>query len=186
MLSMAIPRLEPDGTALLVVDVQERLLPAMHNSADVERQVGRMIDGANVLGLPILVTEQYRKGLGLTVPSLADRLKSAVCVEEKLKFSACVEPVIAALEQRSIRSVVVVGIEAHVCVMQSCLDLAELGYVVAAAVDAIGSRRLADQSAAVDRLVQAGVIPTTVESALLEMTHEAGTDRFKAILPVIK
>jgi len=70
--------------------------------------------------------------------------------------------------------------------MQSCLDLVESGYIVAVAVDAIGSRRATDQCAAVDRLVQAGVLPTTVESSLLEMVHEAGTDIFKAILPVIK
>jgi nicotinamidase-related amidase len=183
---MAIPRLELDDTALLVVDVQERLLPAMHNAVDVERQVGRMIDGANVLGVPILVTEQYRKGLGLTVPALAQRLESAVCVQEKLKFSACVEPVLATLKRRAIRSVVVVGIEAHVCVMQTCLDLAESGYVVAVAVDAIGSRKALDQQAAIERLVQSGILPTTVESALLEMVHEAGTARFKAMLPVIK
>lgn len=183
---MAIPRLELDDTALLVVDVQERLLPAMHNAADVERQVARMIDGANVLEVPILVTEQYRKGLGLTVPALADRLASAVCVEEKLKFSACVEPVLATLKRRAIRSVVVVGIEAHVCVMQTCLDLMESGYVVAVAVDAIGSRRALDQRTAVERLIRSGILPTTVESVLLELVREAGTARFKAILPVIK
>jgi len=124
----------------------------MHNASDVERQVGRMIDGAAVLGLPVMATEQYRKGLGETVPSVAERLKNAVCVEEKLIFSACIEPVRRGLAERSIRSVVVVGIEAHVGVLQSCLDLLEDGYVVAVAEDAIGSRLAADQAAGLSTL----------------------------------
>ncbi len=183
---MAIPRFHIDSTALLVVDVQEKLLPAMHDPDQVVRQVGRLIDGANVLGVPVLVTEQYRKGLGVTVPELSERLSGAICNHEKLKFSACIEPVRDELTARGIRGVIVCGIEAHVCVMQTCLDLAELGYVVGITVDATNSRRPADRDAAVDRVTQAGVVATTVESVLLELVHEAGTDRFKAILPIIK
>ena len=169
-----------------MVDVQVKLLPAMHGADELVQQTGRLIDGANVLGLPVLVTEQYRKGLGPTVPVLAGRLEGAVCNHEKLKFSACIEPVREALVQRQVRSVLVCGIEAHVCVLQTCLDLMDVGYVVAVAVDAITSRRPGDRDAAVQRLIQAGVVPTTVESALLELVHEAGGDRFKAVIPLIK
>jgi nicotinamidase-related amidase len=183
---MAIPRLHPSHTALLVVDVQEKLLPHMHNASAVARQCGRLIDGFNVLGLPILVTEQYRKGLGVTVPELAGKLGSAVCNHEKLRFSACIDPVREALQHRGVRSVVVCGIEAHVCVLQSCLDLADRGYVTALATDAVGSRRASDQAAAVQRLTQAGVLPTSAESCLLELVGEAGTAAFKAMLPVIR
>lgn len=183
---MAISRLRLDATALLVIDVQEKLLPHMHNAAQVVAQSGRLIDGAKALGVPILVTEQYRKGLGVTVPELGQRLADAVCNVEKLKFSACVEPIREELGRLGVRAVLVCGIEAHVCVLQSCLDLAEAGYIVAVALDAIGSRRSEDHAAAVQRMVQAQIVPTTVESALLELVHEAGTSRFKAVLPIIK
>jgi nicotinamidase-related amidase len=183
---MPIQRFSLDHTALLVVDVQEKLLPVMHNAADVERQVARLIDGFNALHRPVLVTEQYRKGLGVTVPALASRLGTAVCNHEKLRFSACIEPIRNELIQRQITSVVVCGIEAHVCVLQTCLELADVGFITGVAVDAIGSRRGADMHPAVARMTQAGIVPTTVESVLLELVHEAGTDRFRAILPLIK
>lgn len=175
-----------DRTALLVVDIQERLLPHMHNAAEVEGQAGRLIDCCNALGVPVLVTEQYRKGLGVTVASLAGRLSTSVCNEEKLKFSGCIKPVRDHLQDRGIRGVIVCGIEAHVCVLQTCLELIDSGYVTALACDAIGSRRAADQQVAVQRMIHAGVVPTTVESAVLELVHEAGTSQFKAVLPLIK
>jgi nicotinamidase-related amidase len=182
---MALPRLDRTHTALLVVDLQERLLPHMHNAADLTIQAGKLIDGAKILGLPILVTEQYRKGLGATVPEVAARLGDTPRFE-KLKFSACIDPVRQALASRPIRNVILCGIEAHVCVLQTALDLMDTGFLVALAIDAIGSRRRTDQDAAVARMTQAGVLPTTVESALLEMLREAGTPEFKAMLDVIK
>ncbi len=183
---MPIPRLHLAETALLVVDMQEKLLPAMHDPQGVTSQVGRLIDGFNALELPILVTEQYRNGLGETVPELAEKLKNAVCCEEKLKFSACIEPIRDHLTRLQVRSVVVCGIEAHVCVLQTCLELMNGGYVTAVAADAVSSRREFDQTTAISRLTQAGVIPTTVESVLLELVHEAGTEAFGAVLPIIK
>ena len=183
---MSINRLQLGQAALLVVDVQEKLLPHMHNADQVVEQVGKLIDGANILEIPVLVSEQYRKGLGVTVSPLSDKLSSAVCNCEKIKFSACIEPIRKQLAKLGVRQVIVCGIEAHVCVLQTCLDLLDLGFVTAVAVDATGSRRESDQDAAVERMVQSGVIPTTVESSLLELVHEAGGSRFKAILPVIK
>ena len=179
-------RLKAESTALVVVDVQEKLVPAIAEADVVVQQIGQLIDGAKVLQIPILVTEQYRKGLGRTVPQLAKRLDHAVCNVEKLKFSACIEPIRSALSDLGARTVLVCGIEAHVCVLQSCLDLLEAGYVVAVAVDAVGSRRRLDRDMAIQRLEQAGVVPTTVESGLLEMIHAAGTEPFKAILPLIR
>ena len=183
---MPAPRLNLGDVALLVVDVQERLVPVMHQAEALVTQVGRLIDGVNLLGVPVLVTEQYRKGLGVTVQPVATRLTDAVCNEEKLRFSACIEPVMDHLRRTGARTVLVCGIEAHVCVLQSCLDLADAGFVVFVATDAIASRRPEDRSTAVARLTQAGVVPTTVESALLELVQEAGGERFKAILPVIR
>lgn len=183
---MPAPRLQLGDVALLVVDVQEKLVPVMHEAEALVAQVGRLIDGVKLLDVPVLVTEQYRKGLGATVVPLAERLTDAACNEEKLRFSACIEPVMEQLRRTGTRTVLVCGIEAHVCVLQTCLDLADAGYVVFLAVDATTSRRPSDKAAAVARLTQAGIVPTTVESALLELVHEAGGDRFKAVLPVIR
>lgn len=179
-------RLQLQHTALLVVDVQEKLVPHMHAPDALVGQIDRLITGANALNVPVLVTEQYPKGLGTTIPRLTASLSSAVCRHEKVKFSACIEPVRETLARHHIRSVLVCGIEAHVCVLQTCLDLADAGFLPAVVADAIGSRRSSDQEVALMRLIQAGVIPTTVESALLELVHEASGDRFKSILPVIR
>jgi nicotinamidase-related amidase len=160
----------------------------MHNAAEVAGQTRRLVAGAAALGLPVLATEQYRQGLGPTVPEVAGALAAARALGqfEKLKFSAWIEPVRAALVERQVRSVIVCGLEAHVCVLQTCLDLIDAGYVTAVALDAIGSRRPADRDAAVARMIQAGALPTTVESALLEMTHEAGTELFGRVLGIIR
>jgi nicotinamidase-related amidase len=185
---MTPPRLRAPHTAILVVDIQEKLLPHMHNAPAVAGQTRRLVAGAAALGLPVLATEQYRQGLGQTVPEVADALTQAQGLGpyEKLKFSAWIEPVRAALIERQARSVIVCGIEAHVCVLQTCLDLVDAGYLTAVAMDAIGSRHPADQDAAVLRLTQAGVVPTTVESALLELTREAGTELFRRVLGIIR
>lgn len=183
---MSAVRLQLERTAVLVVDVQEKLLPVMDESDHVLQQIGKLVDGAAALQLPTLVTEQYRQGLGCTVQQLATKLTHAVCNEEKMSFSACIEPICHRLKETGTRSVLVCGIEAHVCVLQSCLDLIDAGFIVAVVVDAIGSRRAVDRESAVQRMVQAGVLPTTVEAALLELVHEAGSDRFKAVLPIIK
>jgi len=183
---MPTMRLIHERTALLLVDMQEKLLPHMHEADRVVAGCARLVDAAIALDLPILFTEQYRKGLGETVAPLATKLNAAVCRHEKLKFSACIEPIRDELREREIRSVIVCGIEAHVCVLQTCLDLLDLGWVTAMAVDAIGSRRASDKDVAVKRMTQAGVIPATTESAILELVREAGTDAFKAVLPIIK
>ena len=186
---MPVPRFDIKHTAMLVVDMQEKLVPHMHNAEAVVAAAGKLIDTVNILGVPVLVTEQYRKGLGVTVAALAGRLKSALCNQEKLEFSACIEPIRSQLAESAIRSVIVCGLEAHVCVLQTCLDLADAGYITGVVVDAIASRRLSDQQAAVDRMRQEGVLVTTVESVILELVGgagDAGGDRFKRILPIIR
>jgi nicotinamidase-related amidase len=183
---MPLPRLIAGYTAILVVDMQEKLLAQIHEAQAVERQVARLLEGARVLGLPVVVTEQYRKGLGPTVTEVARRLPAETPVHEKLQFSALIAPVREELVRRSVRSVLVCGIEAHVCVLQTCLDLCDSGFVSFLAVDAIGSRRPMDRDVAIQRVTQAGVVPTTVESALLDVAREAGGQGFKELLAVIK
>ncbi|MEX2213203.1 MAG: hydrolase [Phycisphaeraceae bacterium] len=183
---MSLPRFMIGRSALLVVDVQEKLVPAMAGGEELVESVGRLIDGANLLEVPVLATEQYPRGLGPTVPAIAARLAGAACVEEKLKFSACIEPVRAKLLEKRVHSVIVCGIEAHVCVLQTCLDLIEAGYVTAFVTDAITSRSAIDRETAVQRLIQAGAVPVTVESVLFELQHEAGSERFKALSRLVK
>lgn len=183
---MPTPRLDPERTALLVIDLQERLLPVIKSGEELVRRAGRAMDGFNVLELPIIVTEQYRKGLGETHPRLLRRVPESGTVVEKLKFSACIAPVRRRLSDLGIRSVVLLGIEAHVCVLQTALDLLDAGYVTAVALDGIGSRRTTDHQTSVQRMVQAGVVPTTVESVLFELVQEAGTDRFARVRKLIK
>jgi nicotinamidase-related amidase len=183
---MPIPRLRLERAALLVVDLQEKLLPVIQHADQVVAQSIRLIRGCAALGLPIYCTEQYPKGLGATVePVRAALPKDTVC-EPKLKFSACIDPLRKQLEAAERSTVLLCGIEAHVCVMQTALDLLDGGFQPMIVTDAIGSRRPADMATALERMTQAGVVPVTVEMALLELVHEAGTERFKAVLPIIR
>lgn len=183
---MATMRLDHNATALLVVDMQQRLMAVMHEPKRAAERASRLIQGFGAMGLFTMATEQYPKGLGPTVAEVSESLGQSVAVYEKLKFSASIEPVRAAFETRGVRSVLVAGIEAHICVAQTCLDLLDAGYVVAVAWDAVTSRRAMDYEVAKDRLTQAGVLAMTVESALMELAHEAGGERFKAIREIIK
>lgn len=183
---MAIPRLDIDHTVLLVVDFQERLLPTIDGHERVAQRAGVLISGCRVLGVPAVVTEQYPAGLGHTVPAIHDALSGCVKPVEKLKFSACVAEVRERLAAMGRRTVLLCGIETHVCVMQTALDLAAEGYVVAVTSDATGSRRPDDHEAGLIRMRQAGILQVSTEMALMELTREAGTERFKSLLPIIK
>lgn len=183
---MPISRMILKRSAVLVLDMQEKLLPQIDQSEKVIAQVGRLIDGANALAVPVLVTEQYRKGLGDTVEPLKNKLATAVCNEEKMLFSALIAPVLARLRELEVTQVVVCGIETHICVLQTCMDLIEKGFETAVVVDAVSSRRPVDKEVGLMRMQQIGIVPVTVESLLLEWVKEAGTEAFKAILPVIR
>lgn len=171
-------------TALLVIDVQEKLLPAIHDKERVLDRVRLALRGAKILGVPTLVTEQYPKGLGRTVPGLADLVSEPV---EKVCFSSCgAGDVLKRLEKAKRIKVLVVGIEAHVCVQQTVLDLLASGFEPYIAVDAIGSRRQEDKDWAVRRMIDAGAAPTTAEAAVFEWTESASHPRFKEISQLIK
>ena len=179
-------RLRRGTTALLVIDVQERLLPVIDAAAEIAKRIGVAIEGALVTGVPVLVTEQYPKGLGRTVPSLTRHLKE-ITPFEKLSFSCCgVEGVDRALEKLAPASVLIAGIETHVCVMQTCLDLIERGTTPVLLADCAGSRHEHDHLYALERLRNAGAVISTVESTLFEITGTAGTDEFKQISRLVK
>ncbi len=178
-------RLRVEDCLLLVVDLQEKLVPVMADEKTLVRRASRLIRAAGALGVPRVVTEQYPKGLGRTLPKLMKVLGEA-SIHEKMKFSACVEPVAAAIKDSGRSTVVVIGIEAHVCVLLTCLDLLERGYRVALPLDGTASRRAIDRDAAVRRLLTAGVVPTTVESVMFEWAQTAEGDAFRAIRDIVK
>lgn len=179
MLSRSPELMSRGDTALLVVDVQEKLVPAISGSARVVWNVRRLIDGAKILGLPVAATEQYPQGLGPTASELAQRLGR---IPSKLTFSCggCPE-VFDELRSRGVHKLLVCGIEAHVCVQQTVLDLLADGWRVYVSADAIGSRFEIDCQTALRRMDSAGAILTTTEAALFEWCQVAGTPEFKEI-----
>ncbi len=166
-------------TALLVVDVQEKLLPFIVGGPRVVWNIRRLLDAAKILGLPVAGTEQYPKGLGPTVAELAERLHA---LPSKLRFSAggCPE-VFAELRSRDIRNVLVVGIETHVCIQQTALDLLADGWRVFVAADAVGSRFDVDYRTALRRMDSAGATLCTTEAAMFEWCETAAAAEFKQI-----
>jgi nicotinamidase-related amidase len=183
---MPIPRFEPERTALLVVDVQEKLLPLIEGAARVERQCVQLIRGCTAVGVPVIATEQYPKGLGPTVAGIRAALPPGTHIESKMKFSACVEGVRRKLQEWGSTHILVCGIETHVCISQTVLDLMDAGFVVGIVEDAVGSRSPSDHAVGLRRMEHAAAVPVSVEMALFELVHEAGTDRFKAMLPIVK
>lgn len=170
---------------LLIVDVQEKLVPMI---ANFERMLGncrRLIQGARILDVPVFATEQYPKGLGHTVAPLAELLGS---VPEKQRFS-CAEVLdwgLAAEQADNRFQIVVAGIEAHVCVLQTVLDLLAGGFQVFVPADAVSSRGELDWKIALDRMSTGGAVITTTESVLFEWCERSGTPEFKQISQLIK
>ena len=173
-----------DDTALLVVDVQEKLLPVIRHRELLVWNIRRLIDGAQLLGLPTTATEQYPQGLGATAAVLAERLGK---IPAKVMFS-CREcsDLFGNFAERGRQKVLVVGIESHVCVQQTVLDLLSEGFRVYVAVDAVGSRHELDYQIAIQRMESAGATLTTTEAALFEWCEAAGTPEFKQISLLVR
>jgi nicotinamidase-related amidase len=171
-------------TGLLVIDVQEKLLPRILGAGTLERNVGFLIDAARALSMPVQCTEQYPRGLGSTVPDLARRLPQR---PDKVAFSSCAVPAVVETFRRQARpKVVLCGIETHVCVLHTALDLLALDFRVWVVVDAVGSRYRIDHDVALRRLEQAGAILTTTETCLFEWVGGAGHPQFKAISALVQ
>jgi nicotinamidase-related amidase len=172
--------------ALAVIDIQERLVPSIFEGDRVVRNAVRLIKGARVLGIPILVTEQYKKGLGATTAAVAAEIADLPLME-KIAFSACgAAGFEQALKKKRISDVILCGIEAHVCVSQTCLDLLNKGFRVFVVVDAMSSRTTDNHFIAVERMRDAGGIVVSTEMVLFELLEKAGTEEFKQILTLVK
>jgi len=173
-------------SCLIVIDMQERLVPAMQAPARTIRNAKILITAAKRLAIPVLLTEQYPKGLGHTVPDLA-KVAGDLTVLEKLHFS-CMEDegFAAAFRALGRRQAVIAGMEAHICVMQTAATLMEEGYEVFVVTDATSSRTLESEKACLDRLSSGGAGIVTTEMVVFEWLGEAGTPAFKELLPLIK
>ncbi len=175
-----------EESALLIIDIQQAMLKVITGWEQVTDRVRQLIEAANILNVPILLTEQYRKGLGETVPQLLHKI-DAPRVLHKEHFSACLEPdclpTIASLDRARI---IVVGMETHVCVLQTCLDLLKSGYQVHLVTDAVASRTEANRQVAIDMLRQAGAVITSTEIVIFQWACRANTDEFRRILPIVK
>jgi nicotinamidase-related amidase len=172
--------------ALVVIDIQERLLPAIFESERVVNNTLRLIKGSRVLGIPVFVTEQYKKGLGTMTPVIAAEITGFPQME-KLAFSACgAAGFEKALKKKKISDVILCGIEAHVCVSQTCLDLLEKGFRVFLVVDAMSSRTTDNHFIAIERMRDAGGVVVSTEMVLFELLEKAGTEQFKQILALVK
>lgn len=176
--------MSPDDTGLLVVDMQERFLNVIPESERLVWNARRLLDGAVALGVPAATTEQYPEKLGPTVAQLAEYLPDR---PSKLAFS-CGErgEIFADWAKAGRHRVLICGIETHVCVQQTALDLLADGFRVYLAVDALGTRHAVDHEIALRRLEMSGATLTTVEAALFELCRVAGTPQFKKISKLAK
>jgi hypothetical protein len=179
-------RVNKEDCTALVIDIQERLFPRMDGKEELLRRSLILLEGLQLMEVPVSVTEQYPRGLGHTIPEISQALPSFFPIE-KLAFSCCDEPDYrSTIDHTGKRTVVICGIEAHVCVLQTVLDLLEQGFRPVVAADCTASRNPGDKLVALERMRQEGAVVTTCESILFEMARVSGTPLFKSISRLIK
>jgi len=174
-----------DETAFVLVDIQEKFLPVIHEIDTVIINANRLVQAASILKMPLVVTEQYPRGLGRTVDSID--LDAEQKIIEKISFGCfgCDE-FKAELEKLRVNSLVMFGIEAHVCVLKTALEAVAQGYEPHVVADAVSSRTAENKNLALERMRQSGVFVVSTEMILFQLMERAGTDEFKAISRLIK
>ena len=180
-------KLDAEKAVLVVIDVQERLVPAMPEDIylRLRNTVAMLVEVAGLLGIPVVTTEQYPKGIGHTVPELAAACNETVI--EKVSFGCCGEPTfLKALKNTGRTQVLITGMEAHVCVYQTVLGLLEAGYYVHLIRDAICSRNKTDYLAGVANAGLAGAVVTTAETVMFQMLQESTHEQFRAVSKLVK
>lgn len=184
-MSTRIPRLRREDALFLFVDIQERLLPAMFEAERIVRAATLLARTAAQMQIPMLVTEQNPTKLGATVAPLAVAL-GEYSPREKMLFSACTPEVMEELKSSNRTSIVLCGLETHICITQTALDLREANFEVFVPHDAVSSRYESDKKAGLARLSSIGAIPCSTEMLIFELLREAGTPDFKALLTHLK
>jgi nicotinamidase-related amidase len=177
--------LNRSDSAVIVVDVQPRLLAVIPDGDQVVGNIAKLLEGARVLGVPTVATEQYPEKLGNTLEQLSEHLQLPAAAKLRFSMAGC-QGVVAELQQLGVTQVVLVGIETHVCVLQSALDLLGAGFDVYVAADAVSSRKEIDREIGLQRMSAQGISLITTEMALFEWCEEAGTDEFRAISTIVR
>lgn len=191
-----IIKLKKEDAVLVGIDFQERLMPAMGKREEVEEASAKLVKGCRIMGVPVIMTQQYTKGLGTTIagiqtaltePLSEDADKAEFMPVEKTSFSAMGEPTfVERLSALNRKTVIISGVEAHVCVQQTVIDLIESGYTVFVACDCISSRSKSDKKHAQRRMENAGAIITTMEAIVFELCGGAKEPGFKQISALVK
>lgn len=180
-------QLNLEDSLVLIIDVQEKLLNAVFNKEQVEKKSAIVAEAAKILGIPVVVTEQYPKGLGNTIPAVKDALAEDTEVFEKTAFSALNnEEILEAIKKHNKKQILIFGIETHICVSQTTAALRELGYDVSVIKDACGSRAEEEYLAGLERMKDNGAYIITTEIALFEWLKGAKHPNFKAVQALIK
>lgn len=179
-------RIETDEALGVIIDVQEKLFPHMFEKENLMKRISILIQGLQFLDVPLIVTEQYTRGLGYTIDPVKNLFHGFNAIE-KISFSCCDEPLFNdQMKWLRKKFVIIAGIEAHVCVLQTMEDLLEQGNIPVIVEDCVSSRNPSDKDIAIARMRQEGAIITTSESVLFELCRHAGNERFKAISGLVK
>jgi len=179
-------RITRENTVGLVIDIQEKLLPAMAGQEDLLTRCKMLIEGLQKLSVPVIVTQQYSKGLGETVEPVKLMIKDFNPIEKR-EFSCCDAVQVAdQLKEKGVQKVILCGIESHVCVLQTAIDLKEAGYVPVVVMDCVSSRTPGQKDLAAERFRHEGIMMTSCESILFELTRTSTAPEFKAISKLIK
>ncbi|MCZ2101267.1 MAG: hydrolase [Chitinophagales bacterium] len=174
-----------ENSMLLVIDVQERLLPVIYEGSQIVHKINTLIKGAEILGLDTIITEQYPKGLGCTVADI--QYSQPIEIYEKDTFSCLLQPtILQTLLDNNKKNLILCGVESHICVLKTALDALHRGFNVHVVADAVSSRTLENKQLALDRIRQSGGYIVSVEMILFMLMDRAGTDTFKAISKLIK
>jgi nicotinamidase-related amidase len=175
-----------ENTVLVVIDFQQRLFPVIHEKETLLRNALKLIQGIKVLDIPIILTEQYPRGLGPTIPEMKELLRDVKPLEKVCFGCYSNEGFKQSLEATRRKQVLITGIETHICVYQTAMELARAGYEVQVAADCVSSRDPYNKKIALRRLGAAGINPTTAEMALFELLKVATSDKFKQISGIVK
>ena len=179
--------LDAKHAAFLVIDMQEGFRGIIPDFAQVAANIAIFLQGAKILDVPVIVTEQYPKGLGRTADEILFALDPDTAPLEKTAFSSCgATGFLASLKELDIKQVIVAGIEAHICVNQTVHDLIDAGFQVHLLADCISTRYGVNKQAAYDKMTGSGAVPSTVEMALFELMRDAKHEHFKAIQALVK
>jgi nicotinamidase-related amidase len=179
-------RILPNQIQVLVIDIQEKLYPHIYKKETVLQNSIKLIKGLKLFNAPFTLNEQYPKGIGITIAPIKELLEQEK-VYEKVTFSCCkTDETLQQIKNHNKKFVIVFGIEAHVCVMQSVLDLLENDFIPVIVTDCIGSREPHNKEIAIQRMVQSGAIPATYESLLFELCVSAKNEVFKEISKIVK